>query len=106
MINKSTRLLALSTVMLWGGAAMAQEAVPSPTGGSSTSTTTTTTTTSAPGAEAVLPADGTGIQSEDSSVTVSTTEETLPRTGGAPLLMALSGAMTAGGALFGLRKVR
>ena len=53
--------------------------------------------------EAVVPADGTGIETE--GVTVST-EENLPATGGAPLLMALAGAMSVGGAMLGLKKVR
>ena len=111
MIIKITRMLALSGALLWSGVAMAQSASPtsgsgspgsSPTGapgGSEAATTTTTTTTT----EAIMPADGTGIESE--GVTVST-EENLPATGGAPLLMALVGAMTAGGAMLGLKKMR
>lgn len=115
MINKTTRLIALSTTLLWSGLAMAQSASPtsgssspggSPTGmptgmpsGSEAATTTTTTTTT----EAIVPADGTGMEVEGAVIS---TDETLPATGGAPLLMALTGAMTVGGALFGLKKIR
>lgn len=105
MINKITRMLTLSGALLWSGVAMAQSGAPAgaptgaPAGGEGSSTTTTTTTTT----EAIVPADGTGIEAE--GVTVST-EETLPATGGAPLLMALVGAMTVGGAMLGLKKVR
>lgn len=110
MIIKITRMLALSGVLLWSGVAIAQSASPtsgssspggSPgaPGGSETGTTTTTTTTT----EAILPADGIGIETEGVTVT---TEENLPATGGAPLLMALVGAMTAGGAMLGLKKMR
>ena len=116
MINKTTRLIALSTTLLWSGLAMAQSPSPSgsptgmptgsptgsPTGmpgGSEAATTTTTTTTT----EAIVPADGTGMEVEGAVIS---TDETLPATGGAPLLMALTGAMTVGGALFGLKKIR
>ncbi len=122
MINKTTRLLALSATLLWGGVALAQGSSPtgSPTGAPSSSSsssgapssefssgTTTAAAGAAPSVEAVLPADGTGIMAADGmSVTTTTTTETLPHTGGAPLLMALSGALLASGALFGLKKVR
>ncbi|HEY0074110.1 MAG TPA: hypothetical protein VGB77_08420 [Abditibacteriaceae bacterium] len=108
MIIKITRMLALSGALLWSGVAMAQSGSPTgspsgaPTGapgGSEAGTTTTTTTTT----EAIMPADGTGIEAEGVAIS---TEENLPATGGAPLLMALVGAMTAGGAMLGLKKMR
>lgn len=108
MITKSPRLLALGTVLLCSSVALAQTASPSPTGsgssGSSSSgsetTTTTTTTIQAP----IEPPMGTGIVSDTAMATIE--GETLPATGGAPLLMALTGALVAGGALLGLKKVR
>jgi hypothetical protein len=104
MMNKLTRLIALSGALLWSGVAMAQSPSPSgsPTGSPSSpeggATTTTTTTTT----EALLPADGAGMETGDVTVTT----DTLPATGGAPLLMALTGALAVGGALLGLKKVR
>jgi hypothetical protein len=108
MIIKITRMLALSGALLWSGVAMAQSGSPtgSPTG-APTGAPGGSEVAGAPGApanEALLPAEGTGMVTEES--TTITTEENLPATGGAPLLMALVGAMTAGGAMLGLKKMR
>jgi hypothetical protein len=99
---KTTKLLALSSALLWSATAFAQ--APSSSSSETAATTTTTTTTST--VPAIVPTEGSGIVSDAETTTVETTDTTLPATGGAPLLMALSGMLAVGGALIGLKKVR
>lgn len=109
MMNKTSRLLAVTTALLWSGVAMAQSTTPTGAPGEpgSGGAPGAPGAAAAPAAEAVLPASGNGFETTETTVTTTTeTTDTLPVTGGAPLLMALTGAMTAGGALLGLKKVR
>ena len=90
---KTSGWMVLSCALALSSATFAQDAPA--TAVESTTTTTTTTTDVAPVVEGETVVQETAV-----------TETTLPATGGAPLLMALAGALTAGGALFGLKKVR
>lgn len=110
MINKTARLFAVSAALLWSGVAVAQSGSPtgSPTGmpGGSGSGAAGGAP-AAPSVEAVLPASGNGFESVETTTTTTTTDtDILPTTGGAPLLMALTGALSVGGALLGLKKMR